>query len=215
MVNGENNAVNSGQTQHYDYQHGHRAWCLQYISWTAIIVGALIGIGLSFLLNLFSVAIGLSIFTVSADGLVSLAVGGFLGLVIGAVVSMFLAGFTSGWLGRSHCGKHNLGILYGFTTWSLALVMTVLLTSHVGRYIASYSNFVSNPATIIVTTNENAPMVSESPISGAMTVNAEKATNTIGLGAFVVFILFFISAVSSCVGAYWAMNCKDDGASKT
>ncbi|MBA3661820.1 MAG: hypothetical protein H0W64_08840 [Gammaproteobacteria bacterium] len=184
---------------------------MKCISWSAVLVGALVGVGLSFLLNLFSVAIGLSVFTSNTEGLVSLAIGGFIGLIIGGIVSMFLAGFAAGYLGRTHCWKHNLGIIYGFTTWSLALIITVLLTSHVGRYVAAYSNFIANPATIIVTSNENAPIVSESPNnSNAVTVNAEKATRTIGLGAFVVFILFLIGAISCCVGAYWGMSCRDD-----
>lgn len=180
------------------------------ITWSAIIIGALVGIGLSFLLNLFSVAIGLSVFSVSTEGMVSLAIGGLIGLIFGSIVVMFLSGFTAGYLAKPFCRGCNLGILYGFTTWSLALVVTILLTSHVGRFVASYANFISNPATSIVSANETTPMMGDTTAPGAVNVNAERATNTIGLGAFVVFILFFIGAISCCVGAYWGLEWADD-----
>lgn len=179
------------------------------VSWTAIIVGAIVGIGLSFLLNLFSVAIGLSVFSISTEGLVTLAVGGFIGLLIGGIISMFLSGFTAGYIARPYCSTRNLGLLYGFATWSLALILTVLLTSHVGQYISSYSNFISNPATIIITTNESAPAVKASNSVQTIAVNAEKATNTFGIGAFIVFCLFFIGAISSCFGAACGISCRE------
>jgi hypothetical protein len=69
-----------------------------------------VGVGLSFLLNLFSIAIGLSLVTTSKEGIASLAIGGFLGLVISAIAAMFVAGTTSGYLGRSCCAKRNLGV---------------------------------------------------------------------------------------------------------
>jgi len=53
------------------------------ISWTAIFVGAIVAVGLSFLLNLFGIAIGLSAFTLSTDGASVLAVGGLVGMIIG------------------------------------------------------------------------------------------------------------------------------------
>src|SRR5687767_10657531 len=70
------------------------------ISWTAILAGALVGMGLTFLLNTFSIGIGLSLVRTTEDGLTSLAIGGFIGLLIGAIVSMFAAGFTAGCLGK-------------------------------------------------------------------------------------------------------------------
>jgi hypothetical protein len=179
------------------------------ISWTAILVGAFVGIGLGFLLNLFSIAIGLSIVTTTKEGLVSLAIGGFVGLLIGAIASMFVAGFAAGYLGRPYCIKRNLGALYGFTTWCVALILTVLLTAHMGRYVNYYSNFASNP---VVVTNDNVtPAVSASTThtdTAVVTVNAQKTTNDIGIGTFLIFILFFVGALSACFGGHCAMTCK-------
>jgi pheromone shutdown protein TraB len=78
------------------------------ISWTSIVVGALIALGLTFLLNLFSTAIGLSAYKLSG-GSSLFAIGGFLGFAIGIVATMFAAGWLAGYLGRSYCYNKNLG----------------------------------------------------------------------------------------------------------
>jgi len=182
------------------------------ISWTAIIVGALVGIGLSFLLNLFSVAIGLSIVTTTHEGLITLAIGGFIGLIIGAIVSMFVAGFAAGYLGRPYCIKRNLGVLYGFTTWCLALILMVLLASYMGRYIKSYSDFISGPRTTIFTTHKEAPVVILSTTNQNTTATVEKPTTekSLGYSPFLIFVLFFISALASCFGGHYGMSCRCD-----
>ena len=87
------------------------------ISWTAIFVGAIAAIGLTFLLNLFGIAIGLRAFTLSTNGAIVLAVGGMIGIIIGIIASMLAAGYTAGYLGRVHSSQRNLGIVYGFTTF--------------------------------------------------------------------------------------------------
>lgn len=216
---------------HDNMTHDHTHCCIKWVSWTAVFVGALVGLGLSFLLNLFNIAIGLSVFTTSADGMVTLAVGGFIGLLIGAIVSMFVAGYTAGYLGRPFCTQHNLGVLYGFTTWCLMLILTILLTSHIGRYVAAYSSALARPSTVIVMTDDNTPntmtdvmkkdAVKTKPATPAtstssaqpavVTVDVETATNRLGMGAFVVFILFFIGALFSCIGGHCGAACRREG----
>lgn len=182
------------------------------ISWTAVITGALVGIGLSFLLNLFSVAIGLSMVTTTKEGITSLAIGGFIGLLIGTIVSMFVAGFTAGFLGRLHCLKHNLGVIYGFTSWCLALILTVLLASSMANYVSSYTNLVTHsatPTTAVIINNETAPAIStlSSTHHTDVVVNAQEATNTLGISALFIFILFFVGAAASCFGGHYGMSC--------
>lgn len=203
--------------------HDHTHCCVKWVSWTAVFVGALVGLGLSFLLNLFNIAIGLSVFTTSADGMVTLAVGGFIGLLIGAIVSMFVAGYTAGYLGRPFCTKHNLGVLYGFTTWCLMLILTILLTSHIGRYVSAYSNALARPSTVVIMTDDNTPNTMTDVMKkdavkttrpatanqpAVVTVDVETATNRLGMGAFVVFILFFIGALFSCFGGHCGASCR-------
>jgi len=188
------------------------------ISWNAIVVGALVGIGLSFLLNLFSVAIGLSIVKTTQDGLVSLAIGGFIGLLIGTIVSMFFAGFAAGYLGRPYSVKRNLGVIYGFTTWCLALILMMLLASHVGRYVTSYSSFITNPTPVVFINNQVSPAVTTNTSNSKVVVNSQAATNNLGYSAFLIFILFFIGAISSCFGGHCGMTCrtcKDDSNTPT
>lgn len=194
--------------KHHDHAH---CWHVKSISWSAILAGALVGIGLTFLLNLFSVAIGLSIFSINNTGITSLAVGGMIGLAICAIVSMFVAGMVAGYLARPFCDTRHLGVLYGFTTWCLALLLTAILATYVGRYVSSYSNFISNPSTIIITEVSPSPEPQSNP---AIIMNAQKATNTFGIGAFIVFVLFFIGAISSCFGGHCGMMCKSEEINK-
>lgn len=196
-------------------------WChLKRISWTAILAGAFVGIGASFLLNLFCVGIGLSAFTATEDGVIGLAIGGFIGLVISAFISMFAAGWVAGFIARPISSHHHLGELYGFITWSVALVLTVLMAAHVGKFVSNFSDtlVVARPhvaAVVDVTTRDTAPIVSKStatnPSTGEQTthatVNAEKATNAVGTTAFATFFLFFIGAIASCFGGAIAMRC--------
>ncbi len=191
-------------------EHSREPISLKCISWSAIIVGALIGIGLSFLLSLFSIAIGLSIVTTSKEGLVSLAIGGFLGLAISSIVSMFVAGTAAGYLGRSYCVKRNLGVLYGFTTWCLALILTTLLTSNMGHYVSSYSAFITNPTAVIASEDRNMPAMSQSiqDNTSVVTVNTQKATNALGYTSFLMFVLFFLGALACCFGGHFGMACN-------
>jgi hypothetical protein len=210
--------MNDVQMQGHHHHCHHKS-----ISWTAVITGALVGVGLSFLLNLFSVSIGLSAFTTSTDGLSTLAVGGFIGMLIGAIVTMFITGWVAGYLGQPYCGEKNLGVLYGFTAWCFSLVLAVLLASSFGHFVTSYTAAVSNPpaAKVNMTIDDSAPIVSEQKrASGGseVTVNTEKAANAIGATAFVTFILFFVGALSSCFGGFSGYesrrHCNESGQCK-
>jgi len=201
--------------------HQHSAMCChkKHISWSAIIAGALVGVGLTFILNLFCVAIGLSLATTNKEGMTVLAIGGFIGLIIGIIAVMFTSGFTAGFLGRPFCMKRNLGVVYGFTSWVLALIFTVLLAASIGRYLNFYSDFVSNshgnPTMLVIdvtgnhaVTNMPAPSRSQPVMSPEM----QAAANSLGISSFLVFVLFFIGAFSSCLGGHCGMTCrcKDD-----
>ncbi len=182
------------------------------ICWSAILVGAVVGVGLSFLLNLFGVAIGLTSFSMSSDGSVVMAVGGMIGVVVGIISSMMAAGYAAGYLGRCYCPKRDLGIVYGFTTWTVALLMSAVITAHVGNYVTAYTQNLSR--TVVVTSvndaNVNDVDVITSPAaeSNANVVKLSTTPNTLAWSAMIVFALFFISALSCCVGAHWAMVCR-------
>ena len=113
---------------------------LKRLSWTAIFAGAFVGVGASFLLNLLCVGIGLSAFSATEDGATVLAIGGFVGLVISAFISMFAAVWVAGYIGRPLSSNRHLGELYGFITWSVALILTILLASHVGKFVTDFND---------------------------------------------------------------------------
>lgn len=184
------------------------------ISWTAIFIGAIVGLGLSFLLNLFGIAIGLSAYTLSNDGAIVLAVGGLCGIIIGIIASMLAAGYAAGYLGRYHCPQRNLGIIYGFTTWTVALVLSAMIGTQISGYITSYSNAMSH--SVVVSSQDKAhssPTVTVKNTPSAdnvdhKTIKVTTSANSLAWGAFSVFVIFFIGAVASCIGACWGMSCK-------
>lgn len=198
------------------------------IPWTAIIAGAFVGLGISFLLYVFGLAIGLSSFTATPTGVNTLAIGGFIGSAIGAIVSMFVGGWIAGYLARRSYGFRgydstsitdhdikkcgHMGALYGFITWSLMLVVTILLATHVTSYVASTYNTAANPTLPIVTTttHTDTPTVGEHRMTttdpNKMTTHDEKAVNTVGNTLFGLFVLFFLGAFSSCLGGYMGIR---------
>lgn len=186
------------------------------ISWTAIFVGAIVGIGLSFLLNLFGIAIGLSSFTVGQDGAIVLAVGGLIGIMIGIIASMLTAGYAAGYLGRFYSPQRNLGIVYGFSTWSVALIFSAVIGAQISTYVDSFSNAISH-SVFVTSQDKTDPSKTLSVKTTSSTHNTDQTTmkvtvspNSLALGAFSVFAIFFIGAFASCIGACWGMSCNRD-----
>lgn len=202
--------------------HHHKFCCVKCISWSAIITGAFVAIGLGFLMNLFGIAIGLSAFKTSPEGVKTLAIGGYFGLLIGTVVIMFAAGWVSGYLGRGNCLNRDMGALYGFTTWSLTLIMTVLLASQLSQFTISNSSldYPSRYAqyNISGTRNSEAPIATQSthsdthaPTNTTIVVNEEKAAHLLGLSLLLTFALFIAGALASCFGGYFGLGrCKKE-----
>lgn len=141
------------------------------ISWTAIFTGAIVGIGLSFLLGLLGAAIGLSIVNMTTNRVGLLALSGSIGVLISIIISMLIAGFTAGYLGRLYCPHRNLGTLYGFTTWTIVLMLSAVLTTHMSAYVATYTN----PAQTQVM---NAPVSSQPPAPPQGTTAPAKISTT-------------------------------------
>jgi hypothetical protein len=193
-----------------EYHYNHKRIC-----WTAIFTGALVGLGVAFLLNLFGIAIGLSAVTMGTDGGTGLAIGGLIGLCIAIFVSMFVAGYSSGYLGRLSCPRRNLGVLYGFTTWTVALLLSAAVMAHVSNYVSAYSRTMVGTNVVLthpessdantVTMSKKTTSHQQEPVANVVTT-----ANTLAYAAFVVFGLFFLGAFASCVGASCAMTCRRD-----
>lgn len=193
------------------------------ICWSAIFAGAFVAVGLGFLLHLFSVAIGLSAYTSTPDGAKVIAIGGVLGLLIGVIVSMGVAGLVAGYLGRFYYCRCHGGVIYGFLAWSLALLLSAIFLMPLAHFTTAYK---MNLASAVITK----PMMQMAKETKSATPEAKNNSGSENMGknktmmqqafpilnevaamaysSWLVFILFFIGALSSCIGACCGMGCK-------
>jgi hypothetical protein len=184
-------------------------------SWFPILVGGLVGVGLAFLLNLFSIAIGLSLFTTSTEGAKMLATGGIIGMLIGVIATMYTSGFVAGYLSGQSCCPKNLGVIYGFASWCVSLILMVLLASAIGTYVAAYSEFVEHPRVVstgaqVSATAQQAAKSTSNKVNPTVTASStaqEKEVKAVGMQSLIIFILFFVGAFSSSLGGYIGYEC--------
>ncbi len=192
------------------------------VSWSAIFIGALYGIGISFLFNLFAVGIGLSAFTTTTPQ--TLAVGGIIGLIIISIVSMGTLGWIAGFIGatRSLCFHDkmqcNYGCIYGFTAWCLALVLGMLLAMPASQFVKQ-SVHALNPTIQVhrmYTQSKDYPEkndVNQTSQATSLTANANGAIATnattdadarkiLITTTFITFVMFFIGAISASIGGH-------------
>lgn len=191
---------------------------VQCMSWSAIFIGALISIGIAFLLNLFGISIGLAAFTTTKEGLIALAIGGFIAMAIGTIVCMFFSGWIAGYLGRTRVFNCHIGLLYGLATWCLSLVLTIVLAAHTTQFISThYYMLTHSDHNIVAAANYNDPIVDRNQaINQAVlqnqgihndntttAVDAEKVAHAASVSLFLTFLLFFLGAAASCAGGYY------------
>ena len=184
------------------------------VCWSAIFAGAFTGLGLAFLLHCYGLAIGLSAFSSSAQGASLIAIGGLLGVVLGVIAAMAASGFVAGYLGRFHYFPHNGGVIYGFVTWSMVLFLSAIMLTPLEHYASDYKNALLN-TTVTETRHDDGKKIAlkehkASPVKKETAVSSEQvlSADQLAWGGWLVFGLFFIGAVSSCVGASCGMRCK-------
>lgn len=185
--------------------NGHKCACgIRCISWSAIFIGAIVAIGLSFLLNVFSASISLSAYHMSADGVKSLAIGGYIGILIGSIAVMFFSGWIAGYLGRGRCVTGCCGGLYGFAAWCVALILMAMFAANLNKFVASANAFIDAPAysSVAVTTQDAAPVVSTNNAADQVVVNTDKAA----MGVFMIFIVFLAAAIASTIGGHYGLR---------
>lgn len=183
------------------------------LSWSAILSGAVVAVGLNFLLGLFNQAIGISSFKLTTDGAIVLATGGVLGLIIGISTTMITAGYVTGYLGRNFCSLENVGVLYGFLTWCLALALSAILVNPLANYATYFSNTTSRSVFVVNSeNNKSAEPVTVETLPSSMddnhkVIKVTATNNSLTLSAFTLFGLFLIGAFASCIGAFLGMRC--------
>lgn len=175
------------------------------ISWSVVFAAALIGLGLNFLFNLFLLAIGLTIFVLSPENKVVFSVLSFIGFACIAIIVMFTTGWMAGKTSPPYYTKRIWAIYPGFVTWSLLLVLTIILLMNMIQFVSFHSNFTSKPNLVGIKIINNYPMLTESKNISASTFkpsDIEKETKIITLNATVSFLLFLIGASACSFGAY-------------
>ncbi|CAN5245044.1 hypothetical protein BH10PSE19_BH10PSE19_14700 [soil metagenome] len=197
--------INPAIPSHIDTIHKHT----HCISWNAIVAAALVAIGLNFLLYIFTTGVGLSAFTLNSNGQLTLMVGGLIWLVIASYFIMFLVG----WIAATHA-KHRIlhrctGALHGFTAWSLALVITVVLFSSgvsntVGIPVFTQYGYNNVATTAAATAAQATGSVVGNTVPPSNPVEAKTVANKTGLGILALFFIFLSSALGSICGGYTA-----------
>ncbi|WED43997.1 hypothetical protein [Legionella cardiaca] len=176
----------------------------KYLSWTAVVSAAIIGIGLNFLFNLLSLALGISSFSIDIQGKTTFSLAGYFCFCISSIISMFFTGWVAGKLTPPQPLKKMWGILYGFLAWSLLLILTVVLLTNFIQFLAFHSNFTANLVAIKIT--NNAPMLTETVAditkNSPLSINIETTKKVLTLNAMLTFILFFLGALASCLGGF-------------
>lgn len=189
---------------------------LKSMSWSAVLAGAVIGVGISYILNLFAMSLGLTVFGTTTTSPNTIMIGGFIGLLLIAILSMGTAGWIAGYLGRPRSLHRDFGALYGFTAWCAALVLTVLLSANFGKIISYNLAPLQNPSYVLTSVDGNnimsAPNSSVTNATAINTltptttnqnvVNAQDAAKNLALTTFLAFVLAFISGIASCIGGH-------------
>jgi len=188
-----------------------------HFSWSAIVLGAFFGIGISFLLNLFAFGIGLAAFKTNSAA--TLAIGGMLSLIVISIISMGTMGWIAGFIGgiKSLCNHNklycNYGCIYGFGAWCFALILSMFLVTPTSHLI-SHTTHAINP-TLTMTVVKTYPVAvndvnTQAPQPGLNQDNANKIDNVEQVDAdkalsttvLVAASLFSIGALSAGIGGH-------------
>jgi len=196
----------------------HKKVCsIECLSWTSVFAGALVAIGLSFLFNLFGLAIGLSAYSMAPEGHKILVAGGYFGIVATVMLSMFIGGWVAGYLGKERCSNKKFGILYGFITWCIALMLSIFITANVGQFISIQQSSLARNE-LMLKLNTHHPVSGSTLQTGMDTSDTEHSHGThtlskhesqiIGGSLLLTFLLFLAGAIMSAYGGYRGIRSK-------
>ena len=199
--------------------NGHEVCGIKCMSWTGVVAGALIAVGLSFLLNLFCASLGLSLFNTPTDGAITIAFGGYIGMMIGIIAIMYFSGWVAGYFARPFCTNRCFGALHGIIAWCLALVIAVIIGAQTTKFVTTNMQMLTqrhvstaklfNDVTVKFA---NEPKVSNSvnkALDQQVAISKDKTVSFMTLAAFLTFSLFFVGAIFSAIGGYCGLKSKE------
>ncbi len=123
---------------------------------------------------------------------------------------MLAAGYVAGYLSRfQQCCCHG-GIVYGFVTWSLSLILSALLIFPLLKYSIAYKDFLAHTVATKTIVLEHMNLETSSKAKQILTdlATSKLTTNDLVWSTWILFILSFFGALASCIGACWGMCCK-------
>lgn len=166
----------------------------RYLSWHGIFAGVAVAIGLTFLFNLLTVGLGLSLATRNDSGATALAFGGIAWMIVGSYIVLFIPGWVSGRIVSQDCSMSvGCGLLHGFVTWSIYLMLSWVLLSFMTDELTAailHSLFVGFPAE-----------------QTAAAVNDIQTANRTGYAGLLSFVIFLVGALGCTIGG--ACGVKD------
>lgn len=163
----------------------------KYLSWRAAFAGAIVAVGLTFLFNVLTLGLGLSLFTPDPAGKMVLAFSGVAWMLVGSYVVLYIPGWVAGRLVSDQYSFHLAnGMLHGFITWTIYLIICTLLLSVLTDSISG-SVLKSFYVDIVVS----------KPSANSSDVVATVHANKLGYAGLMSFFIFLIGALGCCIGA--------------
>jgi len=160
---------------------------IKYLHWKAVFAGAVMAMGMTFLFNLLTLALGLSLYAPDHTEKMALTFASVAWFVVGSYIVLFIPGWVAGRLvGHDHSFHLANGFLHGFVTWSLYLMISWLFLSAMKDATSTsilqslFSAMQANHTASNMPTNE---------------------VHNIGYTGLVIFSAFFIGAMGCCIGA--------------
>ncbi len=177
----------------------------------AILAGALVALSVEVTLNFLGIGLGLASIDMSAESLFKAGIGSIIWLSLTGIISMALGGWIAGKL--THCPCPKARALHGLLAWSLATLITVLVTTTAaGTMIGGPANIVKSSISSvgqksISATNQYANSSATETTSDKNTVSnktANEATDNLGKASIAIFFAFLLSAITGMLSARYA-----------
>ncbi|HRE32843.1 MAG TPA: hypothetical protein PLD88_12770 [Candidatus Berkiella sp.] len=160
----------------------------KHIYWKAVTVGTISAVGITFLFNFLTIAIGLILFKRGQEEMIALTFGTVAWMVVGSYMILYVAGWIGGrQLNTEYSFNVANGLLHGFVIWSLYLIVSIVLLSLLPDAVAATilkSFFIHLPSA-----NEVGQQIATSTV------------NNVGYAALVTFFIFLMGMVGCCIGA--------------
>lgn len=174
----------------------------KHLSWYAVWVGALVALGLTFLFNLLTLGLGLSLYTVNEQGMQTIRWGVLAWMFVGSYILLFISGWSAG---KQICNGFSFhpcnGILHGFMSWVLYLMISVFLFSF---FIEAATTALTKNAFINITLGQGTSQGINTPVPN------QEAVQNVGIATLSTFLLFAIGALGSCIGAYCGIRASKE-----